>query len=106
MMVARHIFETPRGEHPLIYQKTSDITAQADNGKNAEKNKKWITSSDLEYMTLVMIYALLRQAWERNILVIGLIKDTNASELLKTIVPILRSAQKINMDSQLPKFQF
>ena len=35
----------------------------------------------LEYMTLVMIYALLRQAWERNILVIGLIKDTNASEL-------------------------
>ena len=33
-----------------------------------------------------------------------MIKDTAASELLKTIVPILRSAQKINMDSQLPKF--
>ena len=104
MMVARHIFETPRGEHPLVYQKTSDITAQADNGKNAEENKKWITSSDLEYMTLVMTYALLRIAWERDVLVIGLIKDTAASELLKTIVPILRSAQKINMDSQLPKF--
>ena len=51
-----------------------------------------------------MIYALLREAWEKNVLVIGLIKDTAASELLKTIVPILKNAQKINIASQFPKF--
>jgi len=48
-----------------------------------------------------MIYALLRYSWKRNVLVIGLIKDTAASELLKTIVPILGDAQKIKMDSNI-----
>ena len=51
-----------------------------------------------------MIYALLRQAWERNILVIGLIKDTNASELIRSVAPILLNAGKMNMVSQLPNF--
>ena len=32
-------------------------------------------------MTLVMIYSLLRLAWEKNVLVIGLIKDSAAAEL-------------------------
>ena len=65
--------------------------SQSDN-----KYKKWITSADLEYMTLVMIYSLLRLAWEKNVLVIGLIKDSAAAELTKTIVPILQNAQKIS----------
>ena len=52
-------------------------------------------------ISLVMIYALLRYSWKRNVLVIGLIKDTAASELLKTIVPILGDAQKIKMDSNI-----
>lgn len=99
MMVAHHIFETPAGQHPLIYESSTSL-----NDNTKWNKKKWITSFDLEFMTLVMIYALLRRAWERNVLVIGLIKDTAASELLKTVIPILRDAQKIHMDSQLPKF--
>ena len=79
------------------------MKSQTEADKN-EKIKKWITSDDIEYMTLVMIYALLRQAWERNILVIGLIKDTNASELIRSVVPILLNAGKMNMVSQLPSF--
>ena len=43
-------------------------------------------------------------AWEKNILVIGLIKDTNASELIRSVVPILLNAGKMNMVSQLPNF--
>ena len=98
MRVALHIFETPAGQHPLIYEET--ITSINDtNGR--KKKGKWITSFDLEYMTLIMIYALLRYSWKRNVLVIGLIKDTAPSELLKTIVPILGDAQKIKMDSNM-----
>jgi hypothetical protein len=48
-------------------------------------------------MTLIMIYALVRLAWEKNVLIIGLIKDTAPAELTKTIVPILQNAQKINI---------
>jgi hypothetical protein len=99
MKVAKHIFETPDGKHPLIYEDASS---------DRNKNKRWITSTDLEYMTLVMIYTLLRLAWERNVLVIGLIKDSAAAELTKTVVPILQNAHKIGILGegvmQLPKF--
>lgn len=58
LQVAKHIFETPDGKHPLIYEISNGV-------------KKWITSTDLEYMTLVIIYALVRQAWEKIYLLLG-----------------------------------
>ncbi len=94
MKVGHHIFDTPHDEHPLIYE---------NHDGNANKEKKWITSADLEFMTLIMIYALVRLAWEKNVLVIGLIKDTAAAELTKTIVPILQNAHKIKI-GKLPNF--
>lgn len=94
LMVAQHVLDTPKGEHPLIYE-ISDL--ESPNGDKMEKIKKWITSDDLEYMTLIMIYALLRQAWQ-------LIKDTNASELIRTVAPILLNAGKMKMVSPLPSF--
>jgi hypothetical protein len=90
MKVASHIFDTECDKHPLIYEILSDTT-------DSTRNKKWITSADLEYMTLIMIYTLVRLAWEKKVLVIGLIKDTTAAELTKTIVPILRNAHKIDI---------
>jgi hypothetical protein len=98
MKVAHHIFDTADGKHPLIYE--------SDNKDNT-KTKKWVTSADLEYMTLIMIYALIRLAWEKNVLVIGLIKDIAAAELTKTVVPILQNAHKINISGlggKLPMF--
>jgi hypothetical protein len=89
MKVGRHIFDTPEDKHPLRYEESST--------GDLDKEKKWITSADLEYMTLIMIYALVRLAWEKNVLIIGLIKDTAAAELTKTIVPILQNAHKINI---------
>jgi hypothetical protein len=98
MKVGHHIFDTPDDKHPLIYENQSD--------GDASTQKKWITSADLEYMTLIMIYALVRLAWEKNVLVIGLIKDTAAAELTKTIVPILQNAHKIKIGGEvkLPDF--
>jgi hypothetical protein len=104
--VARHIFDTPDGKHPLIYEEL----IESNNNKGKTINKKWVTSADLEYMTLIMIYALVRLAWEKSILIIGLIKDTGAAELTKTIVPILQNAHMINISGakgaagKLPNF--
>ena len=64
----------------------------------------WITANDLDYLLLVMIYALLRLAWQRSVLVFGIIKDVNSAELAKTVVPILQSAGKIKLARQLPLF--
>jgi hypothetical protein len=98
MTVGHHVFDTPDDKHPLIYENQSD--------GDPNKQKKWITSADLEFMTLIMIYALLRLAWQKNVLVIGLIKDTAAAELTKTIVPILQNTNKIKIggEGKLPDF--
>lgn len=88
--LADHIFDTPQGEHPLVFKK---------NGV-----KKWITTYDVEYLTLMMIYALVRLAWEKHILVLGIIKDMAAAELIKTVIPILERNDNIKFKNTLPKF--
>ncbi|MEM2760766.1 MAG: hypothetical protein QXU32_12580 [Nitrososphaerales archaeon] len=90
LKVAKNIFEPEEGKHPLRLEK---------DGK-----EYWITSDDIGYMTLTMVYALLRFAWERKILPIGLIKDTGAAELINTVVPVLRSAGKLKV-KDLPAFR-
>jgi hypothetical protein len=88
--LAGHIFDTPIGEHPLVFKKDGD--------------KKWITTYDVEYLTLVMIYSLVRLAWEKHILVLGIIKDMAAAELIKTVIPILESNDNIRLNNKLPRF--
>jgi hypothetical protein len=104
LKIAQHIFDPGADNHPLIYEQS---VTNMDNGNEYtgnRKNRRWITSADLEYMTLIMIYALLRMAWERNVLVIGLIKDVAAGELIKTVVPILRNSHMIDAQVELPTF--
>ena len=92
MQICDHVFNAPEGEHPLII------------GKEKEKNARWITADDLDYLILVMIYALLRAAWEKNVVVIGISKDVSAREMVKAVVPILQSAGKIRLARELPSF--
>jgi len=89
--LADHIFDTPLGEHPLLFNYDDGV-------------KKWITTYDVEYLTLMMIYSLVRLAWEKNVLIIGMIKDMAAAELIKTIIPILEANGDINFKHHLPKF--
>lgn len=58
--------------------------------------------TDIDYLILVMIYALLHAAWEKNILVIGIIKDISSAEMMKTVIPILQSTGMIALKSKFP----
>jgi hypothetical protein len=91
MEVCDHIFNTPANEHPLILSDPQNIG-----------NARWITVSDLDYLILVMIYALLHAAWEKNILVIGIIKDISSAEMMKTVIPMLQSTGMITLKSKFP----
>ena len=106
LKIAQHMFDPGAGNHPLIYEQSVTDMDNGNEHTSNRKNRRWITSADLEYMTLIMIYALLRMAWEKNVLVIGLIKDVAAAELIKTIVPILRNSHMIDAQVELPKVQF
>jgi len=87
--VSEHVFD-PQGEHPL--------RIAAGDGR-----VRWITADDLDYLVLVFVRELTRRAWSENLLPIGFVKDTGASELVKAVVPLLRNA-KLDDFRPLPNF--
>jgi hypothetical protein len=89
LSVADHVFN-PAGGHPLRVPKPA--------------GEVWVTADDLDYMVLVLIRALTRKAWSEGVLPIGFIKDTNASELVKTVVPLLGLAKVSEPRRALPNF--
>lgn len=91
MQLCDHIFNAPEGKHPLILE-------------DSHGNARWITSNDIDYLVLIMIYALLRMAWERNLLVIGIIKDVAAGEMVKTVIPLLQASGRARLARELPLF--
>ena len=88
-MVADHVFN-PKGDHPLR------IAAGEDGGR-------WITADDLDYLVLVFTLELTKRAWSDRLLPLGLVKDSGASELVKAVVPLLKSSKLADFHS-LPNF--
>jgi hypothetical protein len=88
--VCDHVFN-PKSEHPLRI-------------KAGGAEERWITADDLDYMVLVLVLELTRRAWSEHILPIGLTKDSGASELVKTVVPLLRASGLAKLDHDLPNF--
>jgi hypothetical protein len=89
LAAADHIFN-PSGGHPLRLKKGD--------------KELWITADDLDFLVLVFVYALTRKAWKDNIIPIGLIKDTEAGELTKTLIPLLQDSAKLKLPHGLPNF--
>jgi hypothetical protein len=89
LMVADHIFD-PKGGHPLRIRKGD--------------KEVWVTADDLDYMVLIFIRAITMKAWADHILPIGFIKDTNAFELVKAVVPLIRSAGLLGPAPDYPNF--
>jgi hypothetical protein len=87
--VCDHVFN-PKSEHPL---RTS-----------ASGVERWITADDMDYLVLILVLELTRRAWSDHLLPLGLIKDSGASELVKTVAPILRASGLAKLDHGLPNF--
>ncbi len=90
LVVADHIFN-PKADHPLRI-------------KAGQSEERWITADDLDYLVLVFVLELTRRAWSESLLPIGFIKDSGASELVKTVVPILRESGVVKLKRELPNF--
>lgn len=54
--------------------------------KNGEK--QWITTLDIAFLTLFSLNLLVEECWKKNILLIGMTKDTTAREFKNHVVPI------------------
>ena len=65
-----------------------------------EGKERWLTSVDLKFLTLFTLYMLVEEAWNKNILVIGLVKDTAAKDFLNHFIPIMRNVGIIKSDEK------
>ncbi|MEM2125457.1 MAG: hypothetical protein QXQ53_03575, partial [Candidatus Methanosuratincola sp.] len=88
--VAGHIFETPPGEHPLI-MKIGGL-------------ERWICSDDLDLVSLFVLQRLLRLSWGNGVLLVGLIKDTMAYELARSVSKVLTATKKVRFRGSMPDF--
>lgn len=63
---------------------------------------EWISILDVSALNLFLIYILKEEAKKNSVLVIGITKDTAASEMTRSIVPYFVSCKMIEHDEKLP----
>ena len=63
------------------------------NVMKVKKNGKyyWLTTLDLAFLSLIMLYMLLEKCWEKKVLLIGLTKDTSARDFKNHLIPVLQN---------------
>lgn len=62
----------------------------------------WLTSQDLNTVNLFLLYELIRRCKAGNVLLIGIAKDTEASELLRSVVPFMVHRGILRSEEPLP----
>ncbi|MCW3995146.1 MAG: hypothetical protein NWE98_03230 [Candidatus Bathyarchaeota archaeon] len=51
----------------------------------------WLTTIDITFLTLFALHMLVEECWRKNILLIGITKDTTARDFKRQLVPIMQS---------------
>lgn len=52
---------------------------------------KWLTTLDLEFLTLFSMYALIEECWKNRILLVGITKDTAAHDFKSHVLPVCKN---------------
>ncbi|MEM2107174.1 MAG: hypothetical protein QXV46_05120 [Candidatus Bathyarchaeia archaeon] len=80
-LVTSKIFKEPR--HPLI-----------------DCEGRWLNILDLNTINLFLLYALIHEACENNILLVGIAKDTVATEYTRSVLPFILTSKGVERDSE------
>ena len=77
----------------------------AGNNHPLKLGERWITSEDVDYVTLIIVSEILREAWTRNVLIIGIVKDSAANEFVRTVTKILATSRLLKLSKEIPRFE-
>ena len=50
---------------------------------------RWLTTNDLAFLSLASLYLAVHECWKKNILLLGVAKDTSARDLKRQVLPVL-----------------
>ncbi|KYH36100.1 MAG: hypothetical protein AYL29_015550 [Candidatus Bathyarchaeota archaeon B24] len=62
----------------------------------------WLTAQDINMVNLFLLYELIRRAKTHSVLLVGIAKDTEASEILRSVVPYMVHRGLIEPKSPIP----
>ena len=72
--LGRQLFEEAVGENPMQIERNDE--------------KRWLTTLDLAFLSLFCVHMLIEECWRRNILLVGITKDTTASDFKTHLIPV------------------
>jgi hypothetical protein len=75
--IGRRMFEEKPKQNPMRVWKNNDW--------------HWLTTQDLAFLTLFTLNLLVEECWRKQILLVGLTKDTAARDLKNHVLPVLSS---------------
>ncbi len=56
-----------------------------------EGKEHWLTTLDIEFLTLFSLHMLMEECWKKHILLVGITKDTTARDFKLQLVPIMQN---------------
>ena len=84
----------------LFFSKT--LEAETANSMKIVKDGKehWLTTLDIGFLTLFALQMLMEECWRKNVLLVGVTKDTAARDFKRQLIPILHSENLLNTTLQ------
>ncbi len=76
----------------LVTEVCERIFAEDDTLTFEERYKvgdRWLTTTDLSFLSLIALYLTMRKAWKNKTLLIGVAKDSSARDLKRQVIPVL-----------------
>jgi len=90
-----------------VYEASMEISNRIFNGIDhpLRIGDSWLTSHDINLLNLFLLYELLRRALVKQVILIGIAKDTEASEIVRSVIPFMCFKGLINAEQSIPSIR-
>jgi hypothetical protein len=73
----------------LFFEKKPDAETSSSMKITKNGTEHWLTTLDIEFLTLFTLQMLLEECWKRHILLVGVTKDTAARDFKRQLIPLM-----------------
>ena len=80
----------------LFFPKTASKEASSSMKIIKDGKEYWLTTLDIAFLTLFSLQMLMEECWKKHILLVGITKDTSASDFKRQFVPIMMQEGLLN----------
>jgi hypothetical protein len=73
----------------LFFEKSTGTETTSSMRITKEGREHWLTTLDIEFLTLFTLQMLMEECWRKRILLVGITKDTSARDFKRQLIPIM-----------------